>query len=206
MQGIMFTKELFPSVVNGSKTETRRELKPQPVLGSGDQGLVRVGKKHLKAMCWSGLGEGSWVCAKPRYKPGEVVYLKEPWAVLHDEIPTGDTETIVFYRFDYETPGWAEESKWRNKMFMPAWAARHFVRITEVRCEGLKAIRHYDAIAEGVNLNAPYTYNDYGTGSVAVDQFAALWDAIAKPGFKWSDNPWVWVYVFERCSREGNTP
>jgi hypothetical protein len=38
----------------------------------------------------------------------------------------------------------------------------------------------------------------------AIAAMEALWDSIAKPGFKWADGPqWVWVYTFELCEGPG---
>lgn len=34
-----------------------------------------------------------------------------------------------------------------------------------------------------------------------VKRFALLWDYLAKPGAKWSDNPWVWVIEFRRVEK-----
>ncbi|MEL6274775.1 MAG: hypothetical protein AAFU03_06725, partial [Bacteroidota bacterium] len=76
--------------------------------------------------------------AKPRYKEGDVIYLKEPYR----EAPDG-----YQYKFDGDDGG-----KWKNKMFMPAKAARVFAEITSVKIEMLKEITVDEIVAEGIDF------------------------------------------------------
>lgn len=96
---------------------------------------------------------------------------------------------------------------------MPARYARTFIKITGVRAERLQDITEEDAIREGVQRfggvpDAWVCYDKkrsmkargvdgyifYGS---AKRSFASLWNSLAKPGQKWADNPWVWVYDYE---------
>jgi hypothetical protein len=66
MKGICFIEPLFHAAVNGTKTQTRRIVKPQPEFISNDNNMPR--NCHLEFI-------------KPKYQVGEKVYLKEPYFV-----------------------------------------------------------------------------------------------------------------------------
>lgn len=156
MKGICFKEPLFRKVVDGTKTQTRRII---------DLGIWS--KDDLTA-------EFLKMRFKPRYKVGEIIYLKEPYAF--DEEPPHK----VVYAFD-ESPLVRSLNLWKNKLFMPEKYARHFIQITDVTAQRLHDITEADAIAEGL------------TG---ISQFQSIWISIH--GFSsWPDNPWVWKYTFE---------
>ena len=132
MNGICFIEPLFHAVVNGSKTQTRRIMKPQPYL-----------IEH-------GVPMDDWLnVINPRYKVGEVLYLKEPYT---NEV---DGHIGVAYKYrPSNTDGISEsEIKWKNKLFMPEKYARYFIKITAVRCERLQDISDEDCLKEGIFLN-----------------------------------------------------
>lgn len=92
-------------------------------------------------------------------------------------------------------------TRWRPSIFMPRWASRLTLRVTNVRAERLQDISDADICAElGCPLDypgpgpAPYQRNLRGA-------FAGLWDSInAKRGYTWTSNPWVWAITFERVT------
>jgi len=200
-------------VLDGSKTQTRRLIKgiePDDKLwGSGQ--YIRGEGAYFEV---SG-GRKAW--ASPRYKPGDIVYIKEPWEISNVFVPEvevyraqiqyegGACERVVSVPADSKAK--LEVGK-RNKMFMPAWAARYFIRILDVRAERVQDISEADAIAEGISEHATIKGWHVGPGGLrgtgtAKDLFALLWDSIAKPGFRWADSPWNWAYTFELCGRDG---
>ena len=80
---------------------------------------------------------------------------------------------------------------------MPRFVSRILLEITDVSCQQVQDISHEDSLAEGIDSDAPL--NNYGTGSVYTDTFAALWDSINKKrGYGWDKNPWVWKIEFTR--------
>lgn len=66
---------------------------------------------------------------RPTYKKGEVLFLKEPYSIT-----ISFKKELVLYKYQKGAHGnW----KWKNKMFMPANLARHFIEIVDVRQEPL---------------------------------------------------------------------
>lgn len=214
MKGIMFKEELFRAVVAGTKTETRRVVKHLSVNEYPDDCEVR----------WSGESDGNFgvtfmgreanphdlgTFAKPRYQPGEVVYLKEPWYVHRDFDgckPSGSADYAYSLVDIYEEYGDTslglhflndgqkreDGGRTRSPIHLPETFARYHIRITEVRCERLQEMGDEDAWAEGI----PRPKEHYIISEALFD-FGELWDSIAKVGSKWYNNPWVWVYCFE---------
>lgn len=94
--------------------------------------------------------------------------------------------------------------KWRPSIFMPRWASRITLEITDVRVERVQDISEEDAIAEGCLL--PKGYEELcklAGGHRAV--FRDLWDSInAKRGFGWDSNPLVWVISFKLIERNND--
>jgi hypothetical protein len=86
----------------------------------------------------------------------------------------------------------------RSPLFMPRWASRLTLEITEVRVERVQAISEEDARAEGLDP-MPSTYTADFALHGYVDAFAERWDELNGPrGFSWASNPFVWVIGFRR--------
>jgi len=104
-----------------------------------------------------------------------------------------------YYRWDMgKSP-----CRWRPSLFMPRWASRILLEITEIRVERLQEITQDDAVAEGMR-HPEHAFKMIAGGDVEVEispkeQFAELWDSLnAKRGYGWDINPWVWVISFKR--------
>jgi hypothetical protein len=79
---------------------------------------------------------------------------------------------------------------------MPREAARLFLRVTDVRAERLQEITLDDCVREGV---IDPKEKDESVTNLQRGIFSAVWDTYSsKCGVMWNDNPWVWVYTFER--------
>lgn len=98
---------------------------------------------------------------------------------------------------------------------MPKEACRIFLKLKSIRIERLNDITESDAIAEGIERwteermkSKPTHYKVYFQNckpedlmsytSDPIDSYETLWQKIN--GEKsWAENPFVWVYEFERC-------
>lgn len=186
MKGIMFKEDLFNAILEGRKTQTRRVVKPQPE-DTDDyhrQMVDGVMHWHFQGMLVSHL-------LKPRYNPGEVVYLKEPYFLAIDD--------RIWYKYNIHTKSGFDPAfnDWKNKMFMPESAARHFINISAVRVERLQDITTSSIWAEGVDNGKTNPKMGMRHDNMQRMVWQELWDSINKPPHQWYDKPFVWVYEFE---------
>lgn len=150
-------------------------------------------------------------CSLERLERGEV---KDIVAEVRDWPIHGEGEKRVLYAADFGEWAYDVDSDlkpWRPSIFMPRWASRLTLEITDVRVERLQEITPQDVLAEGI-LH-PVTCNSglakYPNGvpaGVCADRncdcrvFRDGWDSIndKRKGCAWSDNPWVWVIEFKK--------
>lgn len=85
-------------------------------------------------------------------------------------------------------------------IFLPRWASRIWLGVTDVRVQRLQEISEADAIAEGIIEYEPteedpaeFSYVDGGDiWNNATSAYATLWDSLhTEPGTRWEDNPWI---------------
>lgn len=224
MKSILLKPHLVDQTFAGNKTQTRRVIKPQPQ--EHHWSFLPSYKLEAKLLqCSDGLHlrvqhsihsntqvEDNW--RKVKYNVGETIYVKEKLHKgLHGEVLYTDDQFIL--NDNVEDHGetvckWPWNRKVLSPLFMPEWAARLFLRITNVRVERLQDISEDDAKAEGVealfdNAFGDDFYRNYSEPNgrhylnCAKDSFETLWDSInGKDESKnWNSNPWVFVYEFK---------
>lgn len=201
MKGICFIEPLHDKTVKKTKTETRRIIVNQPLeneiikpFTNGFFGIYHKvgGIDNLK------------VTLKPRYNVGEILYLKEPYFILESKQIEYRYEPTFFLE-GCVMPKW----QWKNKLFMPASAARHFIKITAVRAERLQDISNEDCIKEGIeeelNIHNGKQWFTYCNGTHSFDTpreaYKALINSIDGKD-TWDNNPWVWVYDYKLIDRK----
>lgn len=92
-------------------------------------------------------------------------------------------------------------TRWRTSIHMPRWASRITLEVTDVRVQRAHEITASDVRSEGIEERViedwrKWVHRNDAPGSA----FAELWEGIyTKPGQRWEDNPWVWVYEFKVC-------
>lgn len=185
---ILFNGAMVRALLAGTKTQTRRVVKPQPRRVDG-------GVPFGDAPAWAHAEPGSAMMRCPYGKPGDWLWVRESWKHIEGG-NVYDAAGGVMDSFEPETLYRASRpnypGQWKPSIHMPRWASRITLEITSVRVERLQDISEADAIAEGV-------YTD--PASPAYDAYAQLWDEINGPG-SWAANPWVWVLEFRRLNVE----
>ena len=124
-----------------------------------------------------------------------ITLAENEWRGTPDQRRHSDGYPVtMLYRADAEAEGWLLPASWTPSIFMPRWASRILLEITEMRVERVQDISEEDAQAEGVDF--PGWDWRLKRNSWALN-FSALWDSInAKRGFGWDVNPWVWIIEF----------
>ena len=116
----------------------------------------------------------------------------DAWCDWEERVSISATEECIAAGLEPDETGeysWDEgESplRWRPSIYMPKWAARIWLEVTEVRVERVQEITEEDAFAEGIVPGYCCSGFECGCMGLPVDppseDFATLWDSInAKP-------------------------
>lgn len=204
-----FKPELRAKILDGSKTQTRRIMKPQPTWENTSHPAMLPGGRCLFGVIAEG-GRMEWV--SPHGGPGTIWYIREPLKRSDDgnnfivyaddgEAPTQPVSDPYRPAEDHVIP-WRWQRDSLPQIHMPRELARHFVRVTDVRVERVQEISEADADAEGFGGDFPCSafpdvfQGDWSHLSIP-ECFGVLWDSIHGKTHPWEANPWVWVYTFE---------
>lgn len=211
---IPFSTPMVRAILAGTKTQTRRVLREQPMLdrmphcmtSPDDRGWVR----NDDGITWryDGLKDGRQLPYCGPYKcpygdVGDRLWVREAWKThsLFNDLPPRDLSkgSRIFYLAGGYSP---DAARYRHARFMPRWASRTLLEVEAVRVERLQAISEADAIAEGLRfrpaLDAWSAGDDnWPTFTDPRRSYAGLWDAINGVN-AWNANPWVWVVSFRR--------
>lgn len=191
---ILFSSPMVRAILEGTKTQTRRVVKPQPVEGvyKGD-GTTPTFTWKDRISTFHPIWPEVMAQFSPYGKPGDRLWVRETWMPRMDgniELRHGE----AIYKASLGDVEMFRPRRWRPSIFMPRWASRITLELTGVRVERLNSMSGYDALREGVTL--PAMQNGPADPTV---EFMDLWDSInARRGYSWVTNPWVWVLKFRR--------
>lgn len=223
---ILFNGAMVRALLDGSKTQTRRVVKPAPEMVT-----------DRKIEPWEGdpaallnlLEQSGRRC--PYGQPGDRLWVRETWGVvsnawdgdgnLVDWVPDRPATAIADMPFGqgyysghaiYAADGsheWAGDddgggeprSAWHPSIHMPRAASRILLEIVSVRVERLQEIGDVDSRAEGVTIEDRHM-GGYCAGQFlppSVRAYRELWEGI-NGASAWNANPWVWVVEFKRVA------
>lgn len=184
---ILFSGPMVRAILDGRKTQTRRPIKPQPLVATPI--MFDLGK-----------------C--PLGQPGDRIWVRETWGLMAHHDPTdwhrgsvsGASEDAITPMFGVEhRANWKidnENAFWRPSIHMPRWASRITLEITRVWVERVQDITEEDAKKEGVKIgeDRSHSFAEHGfTYRPYMDAFGDTWQSIYGT---WDANPWVWVVEF----------
>ena len=152
-----------------------------------------------------------------QYKVGDILWVREPAKI--DMVTYGEMMDY-HYLADYEKGSIkipdrflhidevdeadciSIKSKWiYNCQGIPNGCikemARIFLKVTNVRVERLQDITLEDIGKEGSPFDVRVV-EDIGEDDFAYEWWIDTWNSTAPKGYKWGDNPYVFVYEFER--------
>ena len=218
-RGMIFNGEMVRAILDGRKTQTRREVKlnldiaclattydwATSLTANHYQGLTEE-QIQQKAESLRGvihpviLGNGQMVSILcPHGKPGDRIWVRETWAEAGASAPD-----LKLYRANYpehvpsiyENVPPAEEIRWTPSIHMPRTASRILLEINGLRVERLQSITLGDICKEvGCGLY------DFRPATHGFQVWEELWKSIYGAE-SWNANPWVWVIEFERVEAE----
>lgn len=224
---ILFSSTMVRAILEGRKTMTRRVVKPQPDLSILKESYrdLEFEFRRMPVLGPTHVPHEWGFCAKydkPNCVPiygykcpygtiGDRLWVKEAWCREVDLITSLPLDGAALYAatedrhvimddgdgFAVINKDGTERSAWRSPIFMPRWASRITLEITDIRVERVRDISAQDCIAEGMHFSLNQDPCDMA--DQARNAFHALWDSInAKRGFGWDVNPWVWAISFRR--------
>jgi hypothetical protein len=188
---ILFSGQMVRAILDGTKTQTRRVVKPQPV-------QVRISDEGCNVP----------MCLPPR----QAFHMKFPYGMIGDRLWVRETWMPYYglpgnitYRADYRG-NYVQEHRWPDKwhpsIFMPRWASRITLEVLDIRVQRVQEISERDAEAEGisrVDLGTDERGRPVNKMILFRLHFSVLWNSInAKRGYAWEVNPWVWAITFRR--------
>lgn len=209
MKPILFNTEMVKAILDGRKTVTRRIANINTDItcndGATDHDYVldnfagRVPTGFVCRKCGFGVAppHSRVPCGgslfRPRYWPGDILYVRETWAKLCYVDPDGYThfdKPMLYYAADgtpdivlVDEDGFELDNqriRWKPSIHMPKEAARIFLRVTDVRVERLQDITIEQAIREGIVRMFDHM----------PDAEYDAWSARTCPGKKKEDHGW----------------
>jgi len=170
---IIFSRDMVRAIVDGTKTQTRRVLKPWPTIQ--DDGLPNAHREGEVCMSkFTGyplvirqhkkLGKITMPLPCPYGAEGDRLWVRETWgltdvpvyllkrnAIVH---PEHEGYAAAIYKADgrWDTPNSKDSGAfiWCPSIHMPRWASRITLEIVNVRVERLQDISDDDVSAEGI--------------------------------------------------------
>lgn len=225
---IIFNTDMVKAILGGRKMQTRRIIKPQPT-PEPDRFEYNIFGNEL----WFPTSRSGKVCIYdksyyqcPYGKIGDRLWVREMWYAEFYKAEDIDGPSYGYYEITNEdrmkelcTGIWYKSTfkidignyieKWTPSIFMPRWASRIDLEITDIRVERVQDIKPEDCEAEGImgeTKASPVrglSYEIYKcqglTYSTPRIAFENLWDSInAKRGYGWEVNPFVWCISFKK--------
>lgn len=224
---ILFSAPMVRAILDGSKTQTRRVVKPQPKhrLVEPKVGLtIGMDPADDGGIWYDADGVGPGVPVRPPWRIGDRLWVRETFGFGTRPCPREGWRDGLEYRADahnlgehdlvplypirapstVDIPSMMERDGWRPSIHMPRWASRILLEVTDVRVERVQEISDKDCAAEGVEVEYCCTGFECGCYGQPIEPprhyFAALWDSIngKREGCSWDDDPWTWVVSFRR--------
>ena len=187
---ILFNTKMVKAILDGRKMQTRR------VFSKTQLKYFDYAQKLGEMSSLDNLHENdfAYILQFSQYKVGDVLWVREPAKVKSPPIATCKKLTFKYLADNKITEIYLDDDfdyskKWIQKcQGVPNGCiklmARIFLKVTNVRVERLQDMNMYEETGS-LNIFKHKKYYDN-------------WNSTAKDGYKWEDNPYVFVYEFER--------
>lgn len=185
---ILFNTEMVKAILDGRKTQTRRAIKLQHNNFRFD--CFNDEFDDFSEAIFYDKDIDDYTTIKNKIDIGDVLYVKETFCldyVFCICFHYCNCQPTIIYKADYKEINY----KWKPSIHMPKEYARIFLKVANVRVERLQDMDLKQETGSN-NIIEHKKYHD-------------LWNSTAKDGYRWEDNPYVFVYEFERIDCESIT-
>lgn len=204
---ILFSAPMVRALLDGTKTQTRRIVKPQPVFEDGGSTVIdwcpygQPGDRLWVRETWR---IGAWnedggeiavdyMADNRSRREGlqvpEADDFEKYWLQCCDDCNKAGVKTDEDGKYHWE-PG-QSPCRVRPSIFMPRWASRITLEIIGVAAARLQDVGQQDSMEEGITGEELFLAQGY-----APMAYKKLWESINGEG-SWNLNPWVWVIEFK---------
>lgn len=207
---ILFSAPMVRAILDERKTQTRRVAKfPSWVEQFTDSvgGWFEGHGNHPVGPCeWSKCAHihgdapspSMYTLKCPYGQPGDRLWVREAWQAWtqFNHLPP---RAMPKHTPNYLADGNKWDARYRHARFMPRWASRITLEITEVRVQRLQDISEEDCLAEGVSLLKTNCDGECGMTPCGISRqpYSTLWESINGIG-SWERNDWIWAISFKR--------
>ena len=209
---ILFSTPMVQAILAGRKTQTRRVVK---ITDKEHEYNIQYACR-TKELVFKPLIDDVFKTAQ--YKKGDILYVRETFhpndyedIIFKADCPKHWTATDAVWG-DIDTDS---IERWKPSIHMPREYARIFLKVTDVRVERLHDIEDdtdnflSEGYPDSYELKEPkrfYSNDMHGEvdycDDCMIEWWETLWNSTSKDGYKWEDNPYVFVYEFERVDKE----
>lgn len=205
---ILYSSPMVKAILDGRKTMTRQVVNTKKEMTLDLCPYGRIGSKLWVKESFNVVYFGGYHNCddgmRESYETFAIKYKATPGVIT--EINVENKDHPHYEKLSILSGSGPEDFKFRSLLFMPRWASRIDLEITNVKIERLQDISEEDAKKEGIfnceSESSPlYTWceKDGLYSATAKNAFRYLWDNInAKKGKGWDTNPWVWVIELKR--------
>ena len=209
---------MVKAILEGRKTQIRRVIRIQPPEPDGYKIITlldttdRNNRKNIGKLSWSTEDEKiseNIIYFKQPYKIGDKILVKETFQLseYYKDMPIPNQKIVINYlgkkyNINYKADDYCanfeefNSQRWISSLFMPRWASRITLEITNVKVERLQKITYAGIIKEGYIENSKFDFKT--NAGLAKKWFHKLWDSINGKKYHWESNPWVFVISFKR--------
>ncbi len=180
------------AILDGRKTMTRRVVNCPPFEATDDGILIEWAVGNIKCP-YGQLGDRLWV--KENLRRIKIDGQDSFWAAYDADVATG-LPGLVFWGEHKTCVEWEWKRNVLPAAFMPRWASRITLEITDISVEKVQEIDY-----EGMKAEGCFPENVCGCNTKKLQElyWIPLWNSInAKRGYGWDVNPMVWVISFKR--------
>lgn len=210
---ILMSGPMVRAILEGRKTQTRRVIAYPRSTGAFVcvQGFWTGSDRWWPLVSVDGESTDDGTgCETPIFCPygisGDRLWVRERWtgtwtdASVHLVYAADGSERMAGEApTEYVLPkAAAKVNGWVTPLFMPRWASRILLEVTDVRVQRLQEISEEDAREEGVSASELIQMSN---GDPCYSStFIKLWTNLhgIDNSSSWESNPWVWAITFKR--------